>query len=55
MLQGVADTDTVSAISTAAGTLKDTIMSVGSSVLPLAAAVLALTVGWRFARKFVKA
>lgn len=49
-----ADSATVTAISTAAGGLKDTLIGVGSAVLPYGAGVLALTVGWRFARKFVK-
>lgn len=49
-----ADSATVSAVGGAAGTLKDTLLEVGTTVLPYAAAVLALSIGWRFARKFVR-
>jgi hypothetical protein len=49
-----ADTATVAAIGDAASGLKDTLTSIGATVLPYGAGVLALTVGWRFARKFVR-
>ena len=48
------DSETTTAVTTAAGTLKDELIAVGTNVLPYAAAVLALTVGWRFAKKFIK-
>lgn len=49
-----ADTAAVTAVGTAAEGLKDTMVAVGTQVLPYAAGVLALTVGWRFAKKFVR-
>lgn len=49
----VADAATVSAVEDAAEGLKDTLQAVGSAVLPFGAAVLALSMGWRFARRFV--
>ncbi|HVX68351.1 MAG TPA: hypothetical protein VHA79_01515 [Mycobacteriales bacterium] len=49
-----ADSATVTAVSTAAGSVKDTVVGVGTAVLPYAAPILALTVGWRFAKKFVR-
>jgi hypothetical protein len=49
-----ADSTTVTAVSTAAGGLKDTVIAIGGDVLPYAATILALTVGWRFAKKFVR-
>jgi uncharacterized membrane protein len=49
-----ADADTVTAVGASALTLKDTLVSVGTTVLPYAAAVVALTFGWRFARKFIR-
>ncbi len=49
-----ADSTTVTAVGDAAVTLKDTVLSIGTTVLPYAAAIVALGVGWRFARKFVK-
>jgi hypothetical protein len=49
-----ADAATVTAVSDAASGLKDTMVSIGTTVLPYAAGVLALSVGWRFAKKFVR-
>ena len=46
--------DPVTVIGTAASDLGDNLLSVGGAVLPIAATILALTVGWRFARKFIK-
>lgn len=34
--------------------LADNLLSIGGAVLPIAAGILALTLGWRFARKFVR-
>jgi hypothetical protein len=42
------------AILGAATDLKDNLVAVGTSVLPLAAVVLAITLGWRFAKRFVR-
>lgn len=50
-----ADSATVAAVGAAAGGLKDTVLGIGTEVLPYAATLVALTVGWRFARKFVHA
>jgi hypothetical protein len=49
-----ADSATVTAIGDAALTAKDTLISVGTTVLPYAGILLALTAGWRFAKKFVR-
>lgn len=43
-----------SVITDAAQSLGDNLIAVGGAVLPIAATVLALTVGWRFAKRFVK-
>ena len=48
-----ADSTAVSTVSDGAATLKDTLVSIASSVLPYAAAILAITFGWRLAKKFV--
>lgn len=50
-----ADASAVAASTAGAETLKDTLISVGTTVLPYAAAVLALGFGWRMVRKFVHA
>lgn len=44
----------VSAIDGAASDLADQLVEVGTTVLPYAAGVLALTIGWRFAKRFVR-
>lgn len=44
----------VTAIGDAAESLQEQIFAVGTAVLPYAAGLLALTIGWRFARKFLK-
>lgn len=49
-----ADTTTVTAVSGAAETLKDTMLAIGGAVLPYAAAIVALGAGWRFGKRFVK-
>ena len=46
--------DAVTVITDGATELGDTLLSVGGAVPPIAAGVLALTVGWRFARKFIR-
>jgi hypothetical protein len=51
---GAADATTVTAIGDAALVAKDTLVGVGGSVLPYAGVLLALTAGWRFAKKFVR-
>ncbi len=47
-------TDALTVITTAATDLGDNLLSIGGAVLPIAAGVLALTVGWRFAKRFVR-
>lgn len=49
-----ADSDTVTAVTGGATTLKDTMVAIGTAVLPFAAVIVALSVGWRFARKFLR-
>lgn len=44
----------VSVITTAAGDLATSLLDIGAVVLPIAATILALTVGWRFAKRFVR-
>lgn len=41
-------------VADAALTMKDTLLGIGGVVLPYAAAVLAIGLGWRFGRRFVK-
>lgn len=52
------DTDAVTSVTGGALTLKDTLVgtgSIGAAILPYAAAIAALVVGWRFVRKFLRA
>lgn len=49
-----ADTAAVSAVGDSAGDLKDTLVAIAVAVLPYAAAILAITIGWRLARRFVR-
>jgi hypothetical protein len=42
------------AVTQAASAIKDDMLTVGTTVLPYAAAVLILVIGWRFAKKFVR-
>jgi hypothetical protein len=46
--------DPVDVVGDGAEGLQDTLLAIGVRVLPYAAAVLALTIGWRFAKKFVR-
>lgn len=50
----VADTAVVGAVDGAAVTLKDTLLDIGTKVLPYAAGLVALSAGWRFGKRFVK-
>lgn len=50
-----ADASAVSTVTSGALTLKDTITEVLTTVLPYAAALVAIAVGWRVARRFVRA
>jgi hypothetical protein len=50
-----ADTAAVSAVDGGAVILKDTLVSVATTVLPYAVAILAILLGWRMVRRFVKA
>jgi len=49
-----ADASAVATVSDGAEGLKDTLVAIATAVLPFAAAVLAITIGWRLARKFVR-
>ena len=49
------DPDPATVVGGAAGSLKSDLLSIGTTVLPYAATLLAVTIGWRFARKFVRA
>jgi hypothetical protein len=51
---GAADATTVTAVGDAALVAKDTLVAVGGDVLPYAAVILALTAGWKFAKKFLR-
>lgn len=44
----------VTVITDSAQDLADNLLSIGGAVLPIAAGILALTVGWRFAKRFVR-
>ncbi len=48
-----ADTAAVSAVDAGATAVKDTLISVATTVLPYAAAILAIVFGWRMAKRFV--
>jgi phosphotransferase system glucose/maltose/N-acetylglucosamine-specific IIC component len=48
------DPDPATVVGGAASDLKSNLLQIGVTVLPYAAIVLALTLGWRFARKFVR-
>lgn len=48
-----ADTGAVSAVDAGAVVVKDTLISVATTVLPYAAAILAILFGWRMAKRFV--
>jgi len=50
-----ADADAVTAVSAGATTLGDTLQAVAVFVLPIAAGLLAISFGWKMARKFVRA
>ena len=50
-----AQTATQTAVVGAATTLQTELIAIGTAVLPLAAAIVALTMGWRMARKFIRA
>lgn len=50
-----ADSTAVSTVGDGALTLKDTLVSIATTVLPYAAAVLAIIFGWRLAKRFVGA
>ncbi len=49
----VPDANTV--VGSAASDLKDQLLTIAGTVLPYAAAILAMTIGWRLARRFVRA
>jgi hypothetical protein len=51
---GAVDTATVTAISDGAAGVKDNLVAIATNVLPYAASLLALTLGWRFAKRFVR-
>jgi hypothetical protein len=54
LLVGTASADATTAVTAAATDLSTELLAIGTAVLPLAAGVLALTLGWRFAKKFVR-
>ena len=51
---GTADSDAVTAVGAGTATLGDTLKAVALAALPIAAGLLAITFGWRMARRFVK-
>jgi len=50
-----ADASAADTVNSGALTLRDTLVSIATTVLPYAAAILAIVVGWRLARRFVRA
>lgn len=44
-----------SVIGSGASTIKDSLLSIATTVLPYAAAVIAVVLGWRLARRFMRA
>lgn len=48
------DSASTAAVVAGATTLKTEMLAIGTAVLPFAAAVLALSLGWRFAKKFLR-
>jgi uncharacterized membrane protein (Fun14 family) len=48
------DTGASAAVTDAAGDLKDTLVDIAVTVLPYAAAIVAILIGWRLARRFVR-
>lgn len=51
----VADAAVVTLMDDTGEGLKDTLVGIGTAILPYAAAVVAIVIGWRFVRKFVRA
>lgn len=49
-----ADAAVVTAVGDAALGLKDTLVAIGTAVLPYAAGILAIGAGWGFAKRFVR-
>lgn len=45
---------TVSPVDTGAAAIKDELVGVAGTVLPYAAVLAGITIGWRWVRKFVK-
>jgi hypothetical protein len=45
--------DPNSAVTGAAATVRDSLVSIATTVLPYAAAVFAIVVGWRLAKRFI--
>jgi hypothetical protein len=48
------DPDPATVVGGAASDLKSSLLSIATTVLPYAAVILAVTLGWRFARKFIR-
>ncbi|MCA1726975.1 MAG: hypothetical protein LC722_04810 [Actinobacteria bacterium] len=46
--------DPATVVSGSAESLKNSLLDIAVAVLPYAAILLAVTIGWRFARKFVR-
>lgn len=51
----LADADAVDAVGDSALVLKDTFVSIATTVLPYAATLAAIILGWRLAKRFIKA
>lgn len=49
------DSGAVTAVEGGAGDLSDTLVAVAVAVLPYAVAVIAVLLGWRLARRFIRA
>lgn len=47
--------DAQQVVGTAASDLRDQLLNIAGTVLPYAVGILAMTLGWRLARKFIRA
>lgn len=53
-VQAAPDASAVATVDAGALTLRDTLVSIATTVLPYAVAIIAILVGWRLARRFFR-
>lgn len=53
-VHAAADASAVATVDAGALTLRDTLVSIATTVLPYAVAIIAILVGWRLARRFFR-